>query len=813
MPKELHTLLIGINDYPRNQGLYPLQAPLNDVIAMGNYLDQLPDTLFNKKHIYRLINQDATRPHIIAAFRAYLSGRAKAGDTVLLYFSGHGSIQKTHPEFQKINNHQIEETLICYDSRRGGLDLADKEIAVLLSEIHPEVHIVVIFDCCHAGDGTRAHELTLGSAKQGAPQFKNYRDLSDYLDGFYLHMKKTSGQIDIPTSSHALLAACLRTQKAYELPGSSKNTLSLFTKSLLDTLYSQGEISYASLMEMCRSVITNIARQQTPQLEPLGAFNPSTLFLTGTLAPAKPKRYQLQCNAQGWKINQGAAHGLLPIDPSKTYFFEVFEINQDYPRAQVESQEIGMDYCQVLQTKGEALDTHKTYEVELRSFFASKLQVDLELSTREKQILNRTFKMVSSPYLFFKTAGIFSTANFRVKALKQGNQRQFAILERKKILYRANDNTESSGRDIIYNLEKIARWKHLIKLSKPQTMIDPKQVKFQFCIHLSHNKIKIVKAFNAKINLRVKANQYSPDPNYPWAVPYGIMAKNTSKHSVFVHLLHFSSDYEIKVLGQSKELRPGADYQNILDQDKRENEALVLCPSDHIKLHQATDVFKLLMSSRPLDVDMFKQNSVFTSTERSIQFRSNAKLKIFEDWCSSDLEVKLSRKIPLHQKTRNIAGQELNLTLNAPIGFEADYSFYSIDQQENQLSLIAELLTGEQTEIVNFARNPEQEELHVLELLHIQNDAVLTSHPLEVHLSVNLEENEVLIPLCSDGEYIISPEAEVEKTALGMKISFYEIPELGFLGDEDEGKCWRVCFVRSASADIQSLIERYSLKS
>ncbi len=77
---------------------------------------------------------------------------------VLFYYSGHGSQERTPPEFWHLEPDRLDETLVCYDSRLpGNYDLADKELAKLIAHVaRNNPHVVVILDSCHSGSGTRA---------------------------------------------------------------------------------------------------------------------------------------------------------------------------------------------------------------------------------------------------------------------------------------------------------------------------------------------------------------------------------------------------------------------------------------------------------------------------------------------------------------------------------------------------------------------------------------------------------------------------------------------------------------------------------
>ena len=108
-----------------------------------------------------LLNEEATRAGIIDGFREHLA-QASKDDVVLFHYSGHGAQSRSAEEFKQFFNDGHDEGLVCYDSRiENGYDLADKELAVLLSELDQSAHIVCLFDCCHAGSGTRFHSVEL----------------------------------------------------------------------------------------------------------------------------------------------------------------------------------------------------------------------------------------------------------------------------------------------------------------------------------------------------------------------------------------------------------------------------------------------------------------------------------------------------------------------------------------------------------------------------------------------------------------------------------------------------------------------------
>src|ERR1044071_9863581 len=93
----VHALLVGIDLYP--EPAHRLAGCRNDVAAFEELL-----TLRVKPERLRLrtlVDGQATRENVIGAFRPHL-GRAAAADTVLFYYAGHGSRERSPEAFWTI---------------------------------------------------------------------------------------------------------------------------------------------------------------------------------------------------------------------------------------------------------------------------------------------------------------------------------------------------------------------------------------------------------------------------------------------------------------------------------------------------------------------------------------------------------------------------------------------------------------------------------------------------------------------------------------------------------------------------------------
>ncbi|MFM8362526.1 MAG: caspase family protein, partial [Haliscomenobacter sp.] len=100
------------------------------------------------------------------------------------------------------------------------------------------------------------------------------RPLSDYLNGYYAQLRERGHPITVPNPKQLNLAACDRSEKAYE-----HGTNGLFTQCLLQVLNASPRISYAKLFDRTRAKILAIADKQRPRFEPSNSFDSYELFL------------------------------------------------------------------------------------------------------------------------------------------------------------------------------------------------------------------------------------------------------------------------------------------------------------------------------------------------------------------------------------------------------------------------------------------------------------------------------------------------------------------------------------------------------
>jgi hypothetical protein len=243
-------LLIGIDTYVHPGGapltgrskptlvFHNLAGPGHDVAAMRTLLTSEKFGFPNDdQHIHILLNEQATHDAILRAMEQYLVRDPHPGDTVVLYFSGHGSLRadpKGHGQLYDLDGtgelSYAENTLVPYDWYLGPDDIFSRDLRHIFNQAADRnIHVTAIFDACHSGSLARG----LGNPALVARDFVS--DLRPMPDDPYPEEAK-----GIPPESRTdnpvlVLSAAQKEQSAVDL----QNALpphGLFTNALIETL-------------------------------------------------------------------------------------------------------------------------------------------------------------------------------------------------------------------------------------------------------------------------------------------------------------------------------------------------------------------------------------------------------------------------------------------------------------------------------------------------------------------------------------------------------------------------------------------------
>ena len=258
-PSDQLALLIGINDY-RQSGLHSLKGCLGDVKIFGNIL--VNKFGFAPEEIVTLTDSNATKANIFQQFRSHLIEKAEPGATVVLFFSGHGSIQK---DANGDEEDGLDETLVAFDSRNpGGTDILDDEIHQALLELARKTdNITMIVDACYSGHVERADELVRSvlpdqRASQNPPGKQKGKQKHHHL--------RFDPVTPSPAGNHVLLTACAPNERALEI-NTPKGTFGIFTYFLCQSLQAlKGPVTYRELWDRMRVEMEIQFGHQHPQL-------------------------------------------------------------------------------------------------------------------------------------------------------------------------------------------------------------------------------------------------------------------------------------------------------------------------------------------------------------------------------------------------------------------------------------------------------------------------------------------------------------------------------------------------------------------
>ncbi len=300
----VYALLIGINEYAGN--VPNLSGCHNDV----ERFEQVLKTRFSvtDETLQVLKSQQATKANIIAGFTDHLSQAGK-GDTALVYYSGHGSQEYSPQELWNIEADGQNETIVCHDSRTGAGDLADKELRFLIAGLaEKQPHILVVFDCCHSGSGTRSAGSVDDRAVRLTSPDNRPRAIDQYVfydtardEGWLGDMRR------LPRGQHIILSACRDSELSKELVIEGRRH-GAFTHFLCKTLESAaGSFSYRNLVSRINQQVQALVDKQHPQVEGILGADVNTLFLGEDIQPVK--RVVTARNNQWW-LDAGAIHGM-----------------------------------------------------------------------------------------------------------------------------------------------------------------------------------------------------------------------------------------------------------------------------------------------------------------------------------------------------------------------------------------------------------------------------------------------------------------------------------------------------------------------
>lgn len=268
-------LLVGINEYEDA----PLRGCVPDIQNVYNVV--IEEYGFHPDNVRLLLDRRATKAAIIVRLR-WLINEAKSGDTLLFYYSGHGS-QIRDRDGDELRD-RLDEILcpvdLCWDD-----PLSDDVLKDVFSKLKKNIHLYVVLDCCHSGTGTRSigppHGQIDRHTKEGNLEKLSARYHPPPLDIWYrswkrelpvnkLGVKQTRDRDLVPDNSmrHVLIAGARADQTAADAIMGGKPCGAL-THCLLATLAKDkaGEQPVNEAVADVSAMLSNYRFSQEVQLE------------------------------------------------------------------------------------------------------------------------------------------------------------------------------------------------------------------------------------------------------------------------------------------------------------------------------------------------------------------------------------------------------------------------------------------------------------------------------------------------------------------------------------------------------------------
>jgi pimeloyl-ACP methyl ester carboxylesterase len=738
MAARVYALLVGINDYPSDVG--KLAGCLNDVDHLHAYLNDNLDKATLAVEVLK--DGEATRDNVIKQFRGHL-GRAREGDVALFQYCGHGARWTSAKAFKEFYPDGKDEGLVCIDSRApGGFDLADKELAILISEVaKSNSHVAVMLDCCHSGSGTRGVDSFRGLRPRLTYEVSDERPLESYLDGYYADLRRKDQPLFLPTGRHILLAACERTQLAQEAPDRS----GVFTSTLLEVLdKSAGDLTYSDLFVRCRAAVRTRADNQNPQFEAYGNFNASSGFL-GRSASHRERRYSVYFDQGSWKIDCGAIHGV-PTEPEKTVALALYpENDQAHQSGTATMLQIGPQRSEL--KLGFASDDSARYRAEITSLPLPPMPIHFKEEPKGLGLLLQEA---------IKTDG---AANVTLTDIEEGARYALSqeggnlVLKQREtnLLIQGveiNDGNPGDAADkMLPILKHVARWERSLALQNLRTQMDPSLVDFVFAERLDDGTEHVYPTGEIILDYAKRGGQWKE-------IRGKLKARNRTRQTLHAVLAYFSPAYGIHIL-KNDPIDPRDGYVTLWGD----------LPEDYFYLEDAAnesiESFKLIVSTEKVDDFLLSQDGLvmgkITSGSRAIgSVNPMSKLAYRNEWFTRNCRIKVVRRLEqVGARDASLARGRIvvrghpsikaNLSLSAAKsharGAAQGTDFYKAFERQGM-------------EMLNFAGTRGDDE-SILELTDIQNAAALNDDPLRIEVNVPLKENEAILPLVFDGQHVL----------------------------------------------------------
>jgi len=799
--KNLYVLLVGINDYPAPNP--KLKGCIKDIDQVEAYLHEFCSTDYNLK-IKRLEDATATYANIKSGFREHLAA-AGPDDIAWFHFSGHGSEEKTAPEFLALEPNGKDQTMICIDSGIGGVPhLADKELAVLLNEVattnkKSPPHILVSLDCCHSGSGTRDAAEDIKWSVRAAPSSGASRTLDSYVDGYYSRLRS----LEVPTSKHVVLSACKSVQLAGDMPQGGA-----FTTGLIKALRAaKGNLSYTDLFLRARSTVQSMRDNQTPQFDTVQNFDPYVRFLEGSPAGERDM-YEVIKQDGNWYVKCGAIHGL-PTQPSVPIEFDVYSAPPEKVlkgTAKIKSVGAQLSRIEVDGDIGGVVNFFKALASEEPAYRAAIRHLptppELALLTGDAGLINTIVadEKIKPRNIAWAQPG--EKATIEVK-LDPSGITVMDLLKMKKAFV-TDGSTPDHITTVMDALDKIVDWRRFIELENKNRSSRVSDM-FRYELH-EINEEGSIKKHNAP-NVRIFATSESMANRIPAFRP--VVHVSNIQQPLYFYLFFVAFDYSVSCPGGEIVYRPSEHEDKSNVEIPLWKKTLGWGPAKDNP--EDTCHFKLLVTTEQLDYQQFLQSGL--GTHRDILGEPTPE-KVFDDWAALDIAVTMVRQDNNLSASGDVSLADGNITIKAHPGITASVSIGHAETNTRgggAVNAFARLQQADKVQMMDFSPSRSQQTQNVIEIndIRLDSDHALEQQPLEITLRQGAEANEMILPVAFDGHHF-RVVGDAVSDADGTHIRIREIPEITSADGAGERSLFKslkmtLCKVALGQQDVNQL--------
>lgn len=654
--KKLFALLVGLDEYNEqvilnNEVVFPkLSGCVRDTKRMKTYLEA--DPAFDTK-IEMLANEQATKKEIARLFREHL-GQAKAGDSALFFFSGHGTQEWADSTTWKEDTDGKLECIVCYyDKEADDLLMTDKELRYLIHELaHTGAHITALFDCCHSADNTRNGALVkkefTGIVEKRVPYVFPKRSWQQFLFSDAISqadVKQQGESVLLPEGEHIQFSACESNESALEVSGSG-----VFTKALLQVLKaSGGDVSYQSLGGRIRQYLKNVYEQK-PRIYVAGGDTAilASNFLNRPSTGRKRTLGELVYNEErGWKLTLGAIHGI--TEQTRT----ITIIDPDTAR-QYEGTvgDIEIDGCYV-NTKA-PLKKRQAYNGIVEGLLAAPLKVSVQKDETVQKEMQQLMDALFEEAKYYIVAEETEAAADYVVQVRNGMYYITLPSDRfRPVTAPQPIKNKNAANAIAAQLMQISQWTFLKTLQNQSVDALPDAV--------LKVELTVGKSMLPALNETSAAQISYANVNGSWENTIRVKLINTSEADLYCSALYLTSDFS----SDSQFLSPPVyllESGNAVNLSFEKNTSLTLELNDVVKFYnwkEEVEYLKIITSTEPFDVQALslaplpkpplpgasrKRDAKETSTTRGIR------RKTLSGWATRTITLRLQN--PLADKLR-----------------------------------------------------------------------------------------------------------------------------------------------------------------